>query len=316
MNILVMGAGAVGSAFGAFLRKDGHPVTLIGRRDHLESIRRQGLSVTGIWGDHVVTGFSLETSASRIKDPFDAIFICVKSYDTAEAALEIKPLLKPDTLLISLQNGLGNMEAISASTGHPLVLGGRVIFGITVTRPGAIKITVYAEPVMIGFPASGVSAVPAATRQKAEALAAAIDQSGIPCRYTGEIEKYLWAKMLYNCALNPLGAIHRVHYGAFMGNPEWKAQMDGIVREIFAVARARGVPLFWETPEEFLKVFYGKLVPDTYHHRSSMLQDIEKGRRTEIASMSGMIVAYGKETGISTPLNQEMVEHVIGLQKT
>jgi len=313
MKILIAGAGTVGSAFGAFLRKSGHDVALLGREEHLEAIRRDGLAVSGIWGDHNVKGFSLFTRVSDITGPFDAVFICVKSFDTAKTAFEIKPLLAENTLLISLQNGLGNVEAISAATGHPLILGGRVIFGIALTAPGKIKITVYTEPVMIGFPRDlgrGVSPVAA---ERAKDLARAIDAAGIPCRFTGKIEKYLWAKMLYNCALNPLGALHRVHYGALMENPAWKARMDGIIREIFSVAKVRGVPLLWERPEDFLAVFYGKLVPDTYNHRSSMLQDIEKGRRTEIESMNGMIVKYGKEAGIPTPLNLEMVEGIKGL---
>jgi 2-dehydropantoate 2-reductase len=308
-----MGAGAVGSAFGAFLKKDGHAVTLAGRRDHLDAIREKGLLISGIWGEHRVTGFTLVTDVSAVHDVFDAIFICVKSYDTESAATAIKPLLTQETLLLSLQNGLGNLETIRKTAGHRLILGGRVIFGILSEGPGKIKITAYTEPVMIGFPADTLSGLSPEAKDKAKTLALAINSAAIPCLYTEEIEKYLWSKMLYNCALNPLGAIHRVHYGALMENPEWKTFVEGILREIFIVARAKRVDLFWKTPEEFLALFYGKLIPDTYNHRSSMLQDIEKGKRTEIDNMNGMIVRYGEETNTPTPLNRTMVEKLHSL---
>jgi 2-dehydropantoate 2-reductase len=149
---------------------------------------------------------------------------------------------------------------------------------------------------------------------KARGTARAIDESGIPCEYTEEIEKHLWAKLIYNCALNPLGALHRVHYGALGEDPALRARMDGIVREIFRVADARGVALLWEEPEEFLELFYAKLLPDTYHHRPSMLQDIEAGRPTEIDALCGIVVRYGREAGVPTPLNAELVERIRALE--
>lgn len=306
MKFLVMGAGAIGSAFGGFLRLAGHNVSLVGRKSHIDNISRNGLHVNGIWGNHVVRGFELYTDVEHISDKFDVILVTVKSYDTAEAGYCIRKFVSSETLIVSLQNGIGNIETLLEITRDSLVLGGRVIFGSVLTVPGTIEITVYTQPVMIGFPAMVKPSVHEET--SARSLTRTINEAGIPCSYTEEIEKYLWAKLLYSCALNPLSAIHRVHYGALAETPETRIIIEGIIREIFAVAKARGVSMFWEQPEDFLNLFYTKLLPDTYQHRSSMLQDIERGRNTEIDSLCGMVVKYGKICGVDTPLNKKMVE--------
>lgn len=306
MRFLVVGAGAIGSAFGGFLRKAGEEVCLAGRPEGIAAILEKGLLITGIWGEHRVSSFH-NLNMAHHSETFDAILICVKSYDTAAAARRVRGLIGDQTLVISLQNGLGNMETIRKNIHHSSVLGGRVIFGAQVPAPGEVKITVYTQPVMIGFPDMARRHYPKALMDKAAAVAAIISRAGIPCEFTEEIEKYLWAKLLYNCALNPLGAIHGVCYGKLAEKQEWRDTMDAVVREIFEVAKAKGVSLSWQRPEEFLEVFYSKLVPDTYHHRSSMLQDIEKGKKTEIESMNGMVVKYGVETGVAVPVNENLI---------
>jgi 2-dehydropantoate 2-reductase len=314
MNFLMMGAGAVGSAFGGFLAKNRHDVVLVGREDHMRSIAEDGLCISGIWGNHRVENLFPHTDLSYLEPGFDAIFLSVKSFDTRKAAETVAPLLDGNTLLISLQNGIGNIETIADATGHDHVLGGRVIFGIVLTEPGMIDITVYTQPVMIGFPSFNRDGQNPEALSKARDIVRAIDVSGIPCEHTDEIEKHLWAKLIYNCALNPLGALNRVHYGALGEDPRLKACMDDIVREIFDVARAKNIPLFWDTPEKFLDLFYTKLLPDTYHHRPSMLQDIEAGRRTEIDALCGIVVRYGNEAGVPTPLNSDLLARIKELE--
>jgi 2-dehydropantoate 2-reductase len=310
MNILIMGAGAVGSAFGGFLRKSGHDVTLVGRTDHMDAITQNGLRISGIWGDHRVDGFQCVAHVTEAKGPFDAVLLCVKSFDTAAASRAIKPYLSENTLLVSLQNGVGNVEHIFEATEHPWTLGGRVIFGIVRPAPGEVDITVYTQPVMIGFPAAQLANASPYILQRAQSFADAIAAAGIPCDYTSNIEQHLWAKLLYNCALNPLSALHCVHYGALPERPEWRLLMDGIIDEIFAVASGRGVELLWSHPDAFRLLFYDKLVPDTYHHLSSMLQDIEKGNRTEIDALCGMVVQYALEQGIAVPENETMLKRI------
>src|SRR5262249_6112936 len=113
MKVLIFGAGGVGSVVGAFLARTGHQVSLLGRAWHLDAVRQQGLTVTGIWGDYRMKAFDLYTSVASIKDPeFDLIVLTVKSFDTAEAAGQLLPLMREKTMLLSLQNGLGNVETI------------------------------------------------------------------------------------------------------------------------------------------------------------------------------------------------------------
>lgn len=305
-----MGAGAVGSAFGGFLRKSGHDVTLIGRSDHMNAITQNGLRISGIWGDHCVDGFQCLEQAADAKGPYDTVLICVKSFDSAAAAQAIKPHLSDNTLLVSLQNGVGNVEQILGASKHPWTLGGRVIFGIVRPAPGEIDITVYTQPVMIGFPTAQLANARPDILERAQSFADAIAAAGIPCEYTPDIEQHLWAKLLYNCALNPLSALHRVHYGALPERAEWRSCMDGIIDEIFAVAAGRGVELMWSDPDAFRVLFYDKLVPDTYHHHSSMLQDIEKGNRTEIDALCGMVVQYARDQGLAVPENEAMLKRI------
>lgn len=299
MRILVMGAGAIGSVFGGLLAEHGESVTLLGRRPHMQAIERDGLRITGLFGDHLVRDLDVAESVSEIQGrDFDLVLVTVKSYDTARAVAEVGPLVGPGTLAISLQNGLGNVETISGALGERRTLGGRVIFGVTTPEPGHVEVTVYAEELMLGSP---TNAVPMA---RIEEIASCFSAAGIPTKATAEINKFIWAKILYNCALNPLAAILGTTYGDLLKAGETRRLMREIIGEIFAVARTRGTPLFWENPEEYVDVLFGRLIPDTAAHHPSMLQDIRKGRRTEIDAMNGAIARFGEELGVPTPVNR------------
>jgi 2-dehydropantoate 2-reductase len=176
-----------------------------------------------------------------------------------------------------------------------------------VTDPGRVQVTVYAEPVMLGSLCPGrFVELDAAARRWAGVFA----ESGIPAEATDEILAYLWAKVLYNAPLNPLGAILGLTYGELARNRDLCVVMDGIIDETFAVARAQGVSLAWPTASGFRESFYGRLVPATASHRSSMLQDIERGRPTEIDAINGRVWEYGRASGIATPLNEMMTRLV------
>ena len=299
-RVLIAGAGALGSVFGAFLRAAGHTVTLLGRDDHLGAIRDGGLRIEGLWGDHQATGIELASDATAVRGPFDAILITVKSYDTGAMARAVAPRLDAGGVVVSLQNGLGNAEAIAAVVGVQRVLAGRVIFGAETVAPGRVRVTVYADPVFVGAWEAGDATLEAQARVWAERFGAA----GIPAAFCDDILAALWGKVLYNAALNPLGALLGVCYGVLSENPHTRAVMDAAIDEAFAVAVADGVALPWESAAEYRAVFYGRLVPSTYHHRSSMLQDLERGRRTEIDAINGEVWKRGAARGIVTPVNE------------
>src|SRR4029450_8320258 len=307
MRVLIAGAGALGSVFGGFLRRAGLDVTLLGRAAHLDAIAQRGLAIDGIGGDHHVAGFAVATDPAALRGTFAAILVTVKSYDTAAMATAIAPLLAPAGVVISLQNGLGNVEALESAIGAERTLGARVIFGAAVTSPGHVRITVFADPTAVGALTPGRHPGRDAAAQR---WAEIIDRAGVPAVFTDRLASLLWAKVFYNAALNPLGALLRVHYGALPEDPQSCALMDQVIAEAFAVAQAENVGLPWSSAAQYGKEFYGRLVPATYDHRSSMLQDLERGRRTEIDAINGAVWARGGARGIQTPVNETLTRLV------
>jgi 2-dehydropantoate 2-reductase len=302
-RILIAGTGALGSVFGGLLRAGGNDVTLLGRDPHLSAVRRDGLRITGIWGEHFASGLACCTDASALRGNFDAILITVKSFDTASMAAATAPLLSPHGVMISLQNGLGNLELITAAAGYDRALGGRVIFGAELTAPGVVQVTVYADPVLIGAPALE-SARWSHLQERAKAWARLFDDCGIPSQPCDDIAAALWAKAFYNAALNPLGALLGLHYGALPQHEDSRSIMDRVIDECFTVATAEGVRLAWDSPDAYRQSFYEHLVPSTFHHRSSMLQDLERGRRTEIEAINGEVWRRGLKHRVPVPFNE------------
>lgn len=303
-RILIAGAGALGSVFGGFLRIAGNAVTLLGRPAHLEAIRARGLHIDGLWGEHRATGFDLATEASGLDERFDVILITVKSFDTTRVVAQIAPLLASDGTMISLQNGLGNVEVVVQHVGLERAVGGRVIFGAEVGEPGSVRVTVFAEPVLLGaWPGADGGYSPLA-EERARQWAERFDHAGVPTRFGDDVQAALWGKVLYNAALNPLGALLGVHYGALMENADTRAVMDRVIDEADAVARAEGARLPWATAADYRDIFYGRLVPATYDHRSSMLQDLERGRPTEVDAINGAVWKRGAAKGMVAPANE------------
>jgi 2-dehydropantoate 2-reductase len=298
-SVLVAGAGALGSVIGGLLARAGSPVTLLGRPAHMAAIRARGLDVEGLFGAHHVHGLTCATDVCELAGPYATVLLTVKAWDTATMATAVAPHLAADGVLVCLQNGLGNIERAAAAVGDARVLGGRVIFGAALPRPGLVRVTVFADPVLIGSPdPTDRRRVAAAAR-----LASRLDAAGVPARATDAIVADLWGKVLYNAALNPLGALLGLPYGALPEDADTRALMDAVIDEAFAVAVADGVRLAWASAAAYRETFYGRLVPSTAAHRSSMLQDLERGRPTEIEAINGHVVARGAALGMPTPVN-------------
>jgi 2-dehydropantoate 2-reductase len=296
VRILIAGAGALGSLYGAFLRRAGHRVTLLGRAEHLEAIRARGLDVDGLFGDATVAGFELATRAADVGGPFDLILLAVKSHAVESTVRPLVRALAANGRLLALQNGLGHVEALTALVGAERLLAAPVLIGATVPAPGRVRVTVYAKPVKIGSPSPlGLEGA----RRWAETLGAA----GIPSEPTDRLFAFLWEKMLYNLPLNALGAILRVPYGALAERAESRRIMDEVIGEALAIALADGADLLWTDAAACRDHFYGTLLPPTVAHRSSMLQDLESGRRTEIDALNGYVAQRGSVLGLQTPAN-------------
>jgi 2-dehydropantoate 2-reductase len=258
--------------------------------------------VEGLWGEHRITGLGLVARTEELVGSFDAVLLTVKSYDTAAMLAAIAPVVATDGCVISLQNGLGNVEQVVAAVGAERALGGRVIFGAVIRRPGVARVTVFADPIALGAAVAGCGAA----EERARAWTARFAAAGIPTELTASLHAHLWTKMFYNAALNPLGALLGLPYGALAADPDGCALMDAVIDECFAVAGVRGVEPLVASADAYRDLFYRRLVPSTAHHRSSMLQDLERGRRTEIEAINGCVWRYGREAGIPTPVNATM----------
>jgi 2-dehydropantoate 2-reductase len=293
MRYLVMGAGALGSVFGGLLQHAGQPVAFRGRGPHFEHLKTLGLMIDGIWGEYRLG----PVATLKGEQKFDVILLCVKAFHTEEAARQVRRHLSPDGLIISVQNGLGNLEIIAREFGASRTVGARVIFGARVTRPGAVTVTVSADQVLLG-PRAGERPPP----QLAQ-VASDLNRAGIECAVVADILPHLWNKVLYNCALNPLGAILGVPYGALGEDPQTREFMRRLLEEIYQVAQALEVELLFAAAPAYFRHFLKDLVPPTAAHRPSMWQDLEQGRRTEIDALNGAICRYGAAQGVPTPYN-------------
>lgn len=307
LRIAVAGAGAVGSVIGGLLAGAGHDVVLIGRDPHMAAIASGGLAVTGLFGEHRV---ALETATdaaavgARARD-LDFVLVTVKSHATAAVVRELATWPVAPRRVVSMQNGLGNLEMLEETFGPDRTLGARVIFGALVPEPGQAHVTVCARPVAIGPARSDEAA-----EREAARLASAIDAAGIPCEAVASVTPHLWEKVLYNCGLNPLGALHGLTYGEVAASERLRPLLDGAIDEGFEVARRSGAGLRWDDAASFRTYFHDVLLPPTAAHRSSMRQDLESGRRTEIDAIGGAIVRAGTKVGWPTPINAMLVEQV------
>ncbi|MGM9538116.1 MAG: ketopantoate reductase family protein [Candidatus Onthomonas sp.] len=313
MNILITGAGAIGIAVGAGLASVGQNVSFFARGETKKAIETGGIHRTGLFGDLDIPAEQVTVSddyAAFAPGSFDLILVCAKTLandQISQSLSQNRQILRPQGKIVLFQNGWGNDKAYRRFFGETQVWNARVITGFQRTAPNVSKITVHTAPVLLGS-LYGLDCAPMAE------LAAAIDRSGLPAQSSNEVSKALWAKMLYNCTLNPLGAVLGVHYGALTKCQETMDIMNGLMDEIFAVMQAAGYETFWPDADSYRKEFYGKLLPDTFYHNSSTLQDIRAKHPTEIATLTGVILDLGREYGIPTPVNTMLYRLIRGLE--
>jgi 2-dehydropantoate 2-reductase len=280
------------------LAAGGHRIDLILRERFLQAIRKDGLTVTGIFGQYRIASehIGLYTDIeSVLAESYNFAIITTKSYNTAAAVDALNRIVNQTFVVVSMQNGCGNFELVVERFGEQRSLGARVITGFEIQRPGLVKITVTADDLHIGGYTEGE--IPVAAKE----LATAIHDAGLPCQANGYVRRDLFAKLLYNCALNPLGAILGVHYGALGDDPDSSRIMDRVIDEVFAVIAAMGETTLWRTAEEYRPFFYSTQLPMTYEHRPSMLQDIENSKPTEVDAFTGYISEQGRRYNVPTP---------------
>ncbi|WP_048150787.1 2-dehydropantoate 2-reductase [Palaeococcus ferrophilus] len=295
MKVYVLGAGSIGSLFGGLLARSGHDVTLIGREEHVRAVRERGLHITGV--EDFVVHPKAETVAPR-EEP-DLLILSTKSYST-EAALECAgEILGENTWVLSIQNGLGNEELAMRYTRN--VLGGITTNGAALEEWGRVRWT--------GKGITIVGPYPRGMNDFTRSLVRALREAGLEAQASENIEGWKWAKALVNAAINPVGALLGVKNGFLKNDERLLSELIEVVREGCEVARQRGVD-FEVHPIELLL----DTLERTRDNYNSMLQDIRRGRRTEIDYINGKIVEYAEELMLSAPRNSLLLAIVKALE--
>jgi 2-dehydropantoate 2-reductase len=295
MKVLILGAGAVGLTLAAKLSSvcDVHAVC---RQRHADKIKSDGFKMTGIWGE-ATCKFSCSEDAPE--DNYDYIFITSKSTATESICEQFADIIKGREV-VSMQNGIGNEEIIAGYTDK--VIGGTIITGFEWAGDAQIHVSVETGPMNLGRFPSGLD-------DSVLKLVELVKSAGIQVNGTENIMSSVWSKVLYNSALNPLGAVMGVPYGK-LENSHALSIIENIVQEAFKVTEAEGVVLPWKTAEEYLAFLHDFQLPNTAEHHSSMYQDITSGRKTEIDFLNGAIVSRAKKLGIDAPYNTFISEQI------
>jgi 2-dehydropantoate 2-reductase len=297
VHVVVFGAGAMGSFFGGLLSRR-NDVTLVCRRDHANAIRRSGLRITG--KTSMIARPDVTTSVAGVRRA-DLVLVSTKAYDTAAAARALRKFAKSATWL-TLQNGLDNPDILARTATR--VIAGVTSHGVTFLRPGEIRHAGVGDTAIGGF--AGVDE-PAVVRVRD-----LFEEAGIPTRISRDIRRELWLKVVVNAAINPLAALTRLRNGDLAKLPALASAMAGISAEAASIARAEG----FDITDREVADLAAKVARRTRENKASMLQDIERGRPTEIESITGAILRASDRHGLRAPLNALAYGLVRGLERS
>lgn len=307
MRIAIIGAGALGSLVGGLLARAGHDVWLYNPSnvEHIRTIRSQGLRIETVEGEELKISVPATDRIEKIPTPIDLTGIFVKAYRTEEALAQAAPWISPETWLLSLQNGIG-FEDLLARYAPGRVLRGITAQGATLREPGKVR-WAGRGPTRIGFWRADPPH-PEAVR-KAEEIVRALDEAGLEARYEPSVEKALWEKLLVNAAINPLTALFGVPNGALVEDPALRGILHDLVKEALPVVRHH----IGDLPQEEAIARVEGVCRATARNLSSMLQDVRRGRPTEIEHITGTLVREGERLRIPTPLHRLLRELVLRL---
>jgi len=303
MKVCVLGSGAMGSSIGGLLASAGSEVYLVDTwTEHVEAMNSRGLKLRIGSSDRVVK-VRAKTDCQGI-GPADLVIVLVKSFNTREAVENAGPVIGDKTIILSLQNGLGNEEIIGEIAGKNHVLGGRTFAGASVLGPGHVVASFAGKETYIGELDGTVT-------ERVTRIAEEFKQAGFVMTVSSNIVGIMWDKLLVNVATGALCAITRLPYGGLYRMPELKECALEAVSEGMAVAKASGVKLSMKDPTEaWIKASEG--LPEDF--KPSLLQSLEKGLKTEIDFINGAVVRYGEKCGIPTPVNKTLMASIKGIE--
>ena len=289
MRIAVMAAGAVGGYFGARLAAAGNDVVFFARGAHLDAIRTKGLRVDSARGNFEVKDATATDTAEGLA-PVEVVIFAVKLWDNERAAQIIKPIVGPDTRVVTTQNGIDTFDMIEPILGRGRVVPGLAQISVTIAAPGVIS---HVSPYhLIAFNHSDRRADPVLN-----AFVAAGKAAGVDFALSDNIDRDLWTKFTILVAISSLTAASRLPLGATRGDPDGRKLMMTLMREVVAVGRARGAPLPEDHADKVMPFIEG--VPDAT--KASMAHDLDRGNRLELDWLAGRVVSLGRELGVPTP---------------
>jgi len=297
MDIVVFGAGAMGSFFGGLLSRRNR-VTLVCRKEHADAIRRSGLRITG--KTSLIGHPQVATSIAGVKHA-DLVLVATKAYDTESAARSLRRFANRATWL-TLQNGLDNPEVLARTTRR--VVAGATSHGVTFLRPGEIR--------HAGIGDTAIGAYAGTDAAEVVRIQALFDEAGVRTRVSADIRRDLWLKVLVNAGINPLAALTRLRNGYLVSTPPLATALASVIAEGAAVARGEG----YDISDHEATDLAVKIARRTRENKASMLQDIEHGRRTEIEAITGAILRAAARRGVPAPLNALAYGLIRGLERS
>lgn len=295
MRIGIMGSGGLGGYFGARLAQGGADVTFVARGAHLAAMRREGLRIEGPEPLHLPQVRAVEDPAEAGRQ--DVVMFGVKLWDTPAALDLVRPMVGPETVVISFQNGVLKDEDMRAAFGPERIMGGVAYVATTIDRPGVIRQTGPLQRLIIGE-------FDGARSDRAEALLAACLKGGINAEISADIRRDIWQKYVFLVGLSGTTAAMRSRIGPIRSNPQTRAFLRDVMAEVVAVGRAHGVNLDEDYADQRL-AFADTVSPDM---TSSMHHDLERGNRLEVPWLAGGVVRLGREAGVPTPLNRAIFD--------
>ncbi len=316
-KIVIWGAGAVGLGLACTL---GAPIGVLGRdATTLRAIETHGLRRSGLFGPRSVPPDALTILSAPddlVERRPDWILLCTKAFasgDVARQLAPLAPLLTRHSNLLLCQNGWGNEAPFLPFWPKHRLFHARIITGFHRRRANEVEVTAHAAPIALGtlFAAEVGSGK---SRALLAPIASRLTRGGIPAETSDDMQAVLWAKMLYNCALNPLGALAGLPYGALTRDPRTRAIVEAVIREIFRVLAATGIEVAWNDADAYLDTFHRTLIPPTAAHESSMLQDLRAGRQTEIEALCGAVERLASTVGVETPVVSALATLVRGAE--
>jgi 2-dehydropantoate 2-reductase len=299
MKIVIVGPGAMGNLFAFFLSKTGEEIWLLDKqKGRADKVNKNGLIIEGISGNHKV-------HVNQTANPADIgkaniIIICVKAYDTEKATEDSLSLIGEDTILLTLQNGSGNIDAISRIVGKEKVMGGTTSQGATVLGLGHIRHAGRGE--------TTIGELDGSLSSRVKSISNIFNSAGIDTRITDDVEGLIWSKLLINVGINALTAVLRLKNGELVEYSWAREILRMAVEEAVLVVKARGIRLTYDDPIKRVE----DVCRATATNVSSMLQDILRAKKTEIDYINGAIVSEGERLEISVPVNKTLT----GIVKT